>query len=336
MKITIKNRSDFAEKERYGFERLIRRHCLSTLYSELASKYQREYHNNIDFIDISFGVYIDSVLMAAFCGTLHSSSNDAWHLTFFGRPATLIQDPDLDFNIIKKNIRKHLEKPIQDYDVGNFLFIDHLYPSHTLSTASTFFLERGGCATLHYTRLIELSRAEEELKRNIRKSYKSLINWGHKHLRVEIHDQASTSAPEKMEEFRELHIAAAGRVTRPKATWDVLTEMITCGEAFLVLGYYEEKLVTGAFFSQNDKVACYGVGASNREMFDKPLSHCIIWTGILKAKENGCSFFDVGEQFFPCQMETVTKKEADISKFKSGFGGAPAATITIQKGDVPL
>ena len=41
------------------------------------------------------------------------------------------------------------------------------------------------------TRIIDLAQSEDDLKRAIRKSYHSLINWGLNSMEIEIHDKSN-------------------------------------------------------------------------------------------------------------------------------------------------
>jgi lipid II:glycine glycyltransferase (peptidoglycan interpeptide bridge formation enzyme) len=125
-----------------------------------------------------------------------------------------------------------------------------------------------------------------------------------------------------MEGFRLLHRQAAGRETRSRKTWDLEYEMVLQGEAFVVLAYLEQALVTAALFLYSPRYCYYGVSASNRDLFDKPLSHIVLWTAILHAKGLGCRFFEMGKQLYPGQGDPLpTQKELNISTFKRGFGG---------------
>jgi len=58
-------------------------------------------------------------------------------------------------------------------------------------------------------------------------------------------------------------------------------------------------------------------------MFDKPLSHSLVWKAVEYAKENGCQFFEMGEQKFPGNFaeKEIDQKLIAISDFKAGFGG---------------
>ena len=57
-----------------------------------------------------------------------------------------------------------------------------------------------------------------------------------------------------------------------------------------------------------------------------------MWTAILHAKELGCKWFEVGEQYFqnhPAETPP-TKKELGISDFKAGFGGESRVFLDVK------
>ena len=174
-----------------------------------------------------------------------------------------------------------------------------------------------------FSQVIDLSLNENSLHQMVRKSYQSLINWGLNNLKIEIFDYNNYQS-DLIYSFKNLHFSVSGKKTRNDKTWEIQGEMVKSREAFIVTGLYNDKLLTAALFICSDNYCYYGVSASNREHFDKPLSHSIIWKAILHAKALGLHFFELGEQIFQNENITLTqnfKKELGISKFKRGFGG---------------
>ena len=159
-------------------------------------------------------------------------------------------------------------------------------------------------------------------KSAIRKSYKSLINWGLKELHPQIYDKDNITW-NHIESFRELHIRVAKRETRTKSSWEKQFEMVKNGDAFIIFGKINEQLVSAGFFMINGSNCYYGVSASRRDLFHKPIFHALLWKAIIFSREIGCRWFELGEQSFlnhPLNPRS-TKKERAISEFKAGFGG---------------
>ena len=71
------------------------------------------------------------------------------------------------------------------------------------------------------------------MKKSIRKSYHSLINWGLKKLKIEVHDKSNIKW-ETIDSFRILHIKEAKRETRSVGTWLKQFEAISNGLEFCV------------------------------------------------------------------------------------------------------
>ena len=170
------------------------------------------------------------------------------------------------------------------------------------------------------TRIIDLSQSKDDLKRAIRKSYHSLINWGLNSMEIEIHDKSNIKW-NIIEKFRDLHIKEAKRETRSIDTWQKQFEAITLGLAFCVTARLDEELVSAAYFLCPDKICYYGSSASRRDLFDKPLSHAIIWKAILESKRRGDHLFNIGSTYEYKFNKLATNKEKNIAYFKEGFGG---------------
>ncbi len=170
------------------------------------------------------------------------------------------------------------------------------------------------------TRIIDLRHNEIDLKRTIRKSYHSLINWGLNSMKIQIHDKSNIKW-ETVQKFRNLHIKEARRETRSIETWRKQFEATCEGIAFFITGTFQEELVSAGYFLCPEKICYYGSSASRRDLFDKPLSHAIIWTAILESKKRGSFLFNIGSTYESKINKTATSKEKNIAYFKEGFGG---------------
>jgi hypothetical protein len=224
--------------------------------------------------------------------------------------------------------KSELDDILQNRAVDRVFYQDFL-SAGKISFVGKYLLNHGASATPFFTQIIDLSDSELKLGQQVRKSYKSLINWGQKNLSLRILNY-KTIVPQDMENFRQLHMHAAGRETRPRRTWDLQYEMVVRNEAFAILGELEGELVTAALFPYSSRYCYYGVSASKRELFSKPLSHAVIWRAILHAKKEGCRYFELGMQCYPRQGDSFcSKKELNISIFKHGFGGQTYVRLNI-------
>jgi hypothetical protein len=199
-----------------------------------------------------------------------------------------------------------------------------------LSDFSRYLLTLGGRAEPAFTQVIDLSRAEEHLHSDLAKSFRWNVNWGQKHLALRT-TSAGPTASHDMEILHALHREAAGRETRPESTWARQIEMVNAGEAFVVVAELEGQPVSAAMFSLSPTYCFYGVSASRRALFDKPISHAVVWEALCHAKRLGCRWFETGEQLYAAPgAQLPTEKELGISAFKRGFGGTTRVRLKIR------
>ena len=149
-----------------------------------------------------------------------------------------------------------------------------------------------------YFYVIDLT--QDNLKRNIRKSYKSLVN-----------KQDGIVFSPSILGLKKLHHKVAGRKTRSDETWAIQQEMIANGEGFVVELYKDGTLIAAAFFQYNKWCCYYAVAAS----LSGVNSHPVIWAAIEYCQEEGLKRFELGEKI------DIDEKNKNISNFKAGFGG---------------
>ena len=153
------------------------------------------------------------------------------------------------------------------------------------------------------------------LKRDVRDSYRSLINWGERNMTLQ-----SVSGPDAeraaFDLFPAFHAQVSGRERGPKY-WDVYWQEILSGKADLLLGWLEDgTLVSGSIVVGSGQTAYYASGVYARDQFDKPLGHWPLWQAMVRAKAAGYGWFDAGEIADHWQS---SDKESNIAFFKRGF-----------------
>jgi hypothetical protein len=105
---------------------------------------------------------------------------------------------------------------------------------------------------------------------------------------------------------------------------------VRTGEAFGVFAWMHDALVSAALFPYSKAHCFYGVSASRRDLFEKPLTHGVIWKALLHAKELGIRHFEMGEQLFPmAPRQNPSQKELGISFFKRAFGGESRVSLNV-------
>lgn len=178
-------------------------------------------------------------------------------------------------------------------------------------------LQRGAAARLQHDLYVDLSLPIAEIKASFRKSYKSLITSGSRHWRTSLMDQEN---PAVWQEFRTLHCAVAGRVTRSAESWELQHQAVAGGHAFLVnLRDDGERMVGGGLFYLSADEGTYAVGAYDRSLFDKPLGHVVQYHAIEEMKRRGQHWYLIGARPYPADEPSPTAKELSIAEFKQGF-----------------
>jgi hypothetical protein len=186
-----------------------------------------------------------------------------------------------------------------------------------LSLVDRACLDHGGRAGLRMRAEASLSLSEDELRQDIRASYRSLINWGRRNLRLVYVNQEN---PDRglLDDYSDFHARVARRVVHGEATWLAVFNHIVAGGGEIAMGYLEETgdLVSAAMVADEEDTALYFSAVYDRERFDKPMGHWPLFDAMLRAKARGRRYFDLGEFF---SRGAVSDKEFNIGFFKKGF-----------------
>lgn len=279
---------------------ILKGYLLSASYFEYNKVYLPERHYSVDSVLISFNHE------PLFLLPLIKSGNSC---SVYGFPSGLIALNSKDYpgNDFVKSFSVFLRNKFKE---GTLIFSP---PESLLSEVASGIIS----SKMIMEASINLELSIDKILEGVRKSYRSLINWGKRNLNIVVYDQNNITK-DIMDSFRDLHAKVSGRVTRSEQTWDRQLSMIQNQEAYLVLGLYEEQLVTGVFIQEGLGQAFYGVGVSDRNlMVEKklPLSHAPLMVAIEEAKKRGNLIFSMG-QFDP---EETDPKILSITRFKKGF-----------------
>ena len=153
------------------------------------------------------------------------------------------------------------------------------------------------------------------LKRDVRDSYRSLINWGERNITLKAVNK-ETPDRDLFDLFPAFHAHISGR-QRGAEYWEVYWREIQSGQAELLLGWLEDgSLVSGSIVVGAGKTAYYASGVYARDQFDKPLGHWPLWQAMLRAQHSGYGWFDAGEI---ADHWHSSAKETNIAFFKRGF-----------------
>lgn len=307
------------------------------LYSPLNIEYSIEYHKKSHFLNLSFGIEYKSEIVGIFVLFLNSSPGGA-KIDGGGRPAYFKIKPGLSTNEVKSVCSvatREMKRVITEHPGASLDYLE-AFPSGALSKPGGTLVEMGAELSFGLTSRINLSKEISSLKSDIRKSYKSFLNWGHSNLNISVIDSSNVNH-EDIYTLRDFHVQFAGRQTRSNKTWELQCQMIRNGEAFMIKSQYLDRLASASLFLCNKTISYYGVSVSDRELFDYPISHAPMWRAVEYAKGIGCDYFELGGHIFT-SSENTDKKILNISKYKRGFGGGvfPYAIITYPSHSPPM
>jgi len=298
--------------------------CLDALYGQLNLDYYQEYCGSSGIEDLSFVVVEDDKPLCGVRGFRHIPRTGINEISCFGLPLLYVeqrQSQVIDLARAQRFFRKSIDLLLSIQPIGTIIRFRDRLDYGRLSPFCRFLLDQGGKATPSFSQVIDLTQTEDVLHRDLTKSYKWAVNWGRKNLAIKVLSKNSIMQVH-IEQFRKLHTESAGRETRTQKSWILQYEMVLAGEAFCVLAFLGGELVSAALFPHSKSHCFYGVSASCRDLFDKPISHGVIWEAILYAKTLGLRYFEMGEQLFPmAPRQDISQKELGISFFKRAFGG---------------
>ena len=283
------------------------------------------------FNDYSFVILKDNTPVFAFICAFWHHENES----YFGYgdcPCFIIEHSHLSNSAIYrhavKEIKKHIPAKLTNVNIllnGPFVGISRFWPQFF----STFSIDLNSFT--EFTRVINLSSSHEYLWQSVRKSYRPLINWGLKSMDIQIHDNSSITHT-IFEEFKLLHIHCSKRQTRSDTSWYAQYKSILSDEAFLVSATYQGSYIGFAYFTYNSSHCYYASAAYDRDLFDYPIAHSILWRAIMRMKELGISYFEIGTDYpvwLNSSFQSTPQKLRNISLFKSGFGGSLIPIVKI-------
>lgn len=180
------------------------------------------------------------------------------------------------------------------------------------------------------TAVVNLQYDEADLWKNLRKSYHALINKAQRTAQIMTIGQTQLvgGCEHPIEEARRLHIASAGRETRPVATWEMMARWMEEGFGVLALAAVGGEMRAYAYAIRYKDWAYYMSGAS----LEPNLQHALIWQLMRTLRQDGeRRYFEVGW----LERAGDSEKEKNIAFFKEGFGGTRWTVHAIRRAAAP-
>ena len=218
-----------------------------------------------------------------------------------------------------KKLISHLVESLcnyaQDYGCHEICFQDRFVNSCLSALGESLLNARFSHKQAFAMTINLMNFSPEKYKAGIRKSYKSLINWGSKNLDIQRVNQEFGDF-RLLEQFMNFHIKIAGRQTRSAASWKLQYDMAKAGAGEMTLAYLDEKLVAASFFADYVNTTHYFTGVYERELFDHGLSHYMVYDGVCQSAVRGNS---KRLSFGNFDTHETDPKACNIQFFKKGF-----------------
>lgn len=298
-------------------------HSLNIL---LSSKYYTEYFTD-GFIDKSFIISTHNELLG-YCICYQIGDK----ICFPGEGADgarlhFLTDSWQNIPRIYNKIYEYLDLLIGECSCSEVVIRDDIRKGG-LSDFSQILLNNSYSSRLVYDMKVDFSEYNlQKFYSNIRKSYKSLINWGKNNLEIVIVNKDNVDN-DAFKTFKQFHANISGRQTRSDETWDIQYKMLKEGFGELILANYQGKLVAGSLFIDQFDVTIYFTGVYERQLFEFGISHYLLYLGISRSYDRGrTKAFSLG-----CYDTNIEdSKLHNIQFFKKGFCDRLIPTILWQK-----
>jgi lipid II:glycine glycyltransferase (peptidoglycan interpeptide bridge formation enzyme) len=179
---------------------------------------------------------------------------------------------------------------------------------------------------------LDISKTEEQLLSEMRKTTRYLIRKAEKNKDIEIIESTDLG------QFSNLLEKTAGRHRFVPFSLDYLKSQFSCfsedNQITMYLGKYKGEIISGAIIVFWQKIGFYHHGASisKYNSNEAPVSYLMQWQAIKKAKKRGCLKYN----FWGIAEDEQDKRHPwhGLTQFKKGFGGYRKDYVKTQ--DLPL
>jgi hypothetical protein len=181
------------------------------------------------------------------------------------------------------------------------------------------------------TQVIDLEQPAEELRRQMSKGHRADITRGLRTMTWEAVDSGNLT-PDAFSEYQQMHALAAGRVTRPAVTFEMMRDWIGRGWGALLRACAGTRAVGFTYLLLFGDGAYYASAANDPDFAREPVGHVLQAAAIEWLKGRGFRRYEVGvQQFGPLPHNLASEKDVNISRFKRGFGGTLMPLLVREK-----
>jgi len=270
--------------------------------------------------DLSLIVIFKNSPLVIFSFTL-SKEHNRYCISSYGLPvlSPLFKD-DLD-NKIKEKLTLIFYEILYEiasyYKIENWISSEGFINEMNISFWRKISTKKGDKIFTLNEGYINISKSSEELIKHLRKKKIFIDIKRAKDLWV-AHVRNNVTFNE-WEKFKKLHIQVSGKQTRSDKTWESQFQDINNKKAFVIFLYDLKKLIGGAMYRYSKTTALYAIGAYDRNLFPKPISHLAHYEAINELKKKNINWLRMGDIPSKGDYNNPTEKEISIGLFKKKF-----------------
>jgi len=218
--------------------------------------------------------------------------------------------------LIYKKIYKITETFIRKLKIINPKYVEPYIHNNGISKWFSICSDKAKSIDSKFLSFLNLNEDIVEIKKNFRKSFKSLLNIKNDKLKL----YKLKIDINKWNEIKDLHFQVAGRKTRSDDTWINQFEALKNNEAFSIYIENEKNEIIGASYFNCSRDECYySMGAYNKKYLKDNISHIIQYNAIKEMKNRNIKWYKIGVLDLKLANHNYEKKNQTISLFKSGF-----------------
>jgi hypothetical protein len=248
-----------------------------------------------DLVEESFGVFLEGDLVAVVPILKHCekrSSHDSSVSVFVRTPGPLISEPvnrNMFLEYLSNQLKLRVPKGIV-YEFGSWKPIKVApinFPNH-------LFREQDKSVNL----VVDLSMDEELLFKSFSRGHQRTIKKSRSDGQSTIRLDYSSSRKEIESGFnlyRSTHLIAAGKLTRPTESFDLMLNYIYAGIAVLFIGRKNDRKLSFLFCDFVGELSRGWSQANSQELQNREFPrHQTEWEAMLYLKEKGCRYYHLG------------------------------------------
>ena len=167
------------------------------------------------------------------------------------------------------------------------------------------------------TWLLDISKSEDEIMKNMRKTHRNLIRRAEKE-GVKI---IQGTDEKYLKAFYDIHMETVRRHKFVPFSFDYIQKEVDLfkkdRQISIFSAVYKEEIISSAIIVFYGNKAFYHHGASSSKYYKIPASYLLLWNAIREAKSRGCAIFN----FYGIVENKPKHPWAGLSNFKQGFGG---------------